>query len=126
MNGVRFPDGWRIELLTKKHPRKDFQSGQDHVDGWFKQSAMQSQTKHLSTTKVLLNEIERIIGFYTLASSQVDFSELPLDLAKTLPKRQLPVAVIGWLGIEKSFHGKGIGKRLFLNQAFADCLTCQF
>ena len=120
MSGVRYPDGWRVELLTKSHNRKTFQSGQEQVDAWLKQSALQSQKKHLSSTKVLLDDEGRLIGYYTLATSQVDFTDLPSDVAKSLPQRQLPVAVLAWLGVDSNFQGRGIGLRL-LATALRDC-----
>lgn len=120
MSGVRYPEGWRVELLTRTHNRKAFESGQEKVDAWLKKMALQSQNKHLSSTKVLLNADSQLIGYYTLATSQVDFSDLPADIAKSFPNRQLPVAVLGWLGIDRSFQGRGIGKRL-LSTALGDC-----
>ncbi|MGB7343842.1 MAG: GNAT family N-acetyltransferase [Pirellulaceae bacterium] len=62
----------------------------------------------------------QLVGYYTLATSQVDFSDLPNDVAKSLPQRQLPVAVLAWLGIASSFQGRGIGTRL-LATALKDC-----
>ena len=118
--GVRFPEGWRVEILAKSHKRRDFKSGQTEVDVWFQSSALQSQSKHLSVTKVLLDDCGAIVGFYTLATSQVDFSDLPWSITKKLPQRQLPVAVIAWFGINQSFQAKGLGKRM-LATALRDC-----
>ena len=109
MSGVRYPKGWCIELLSRSHHRAGFNSGQEQVDAWLKKSAFQSQKKHLSSTKVLLNEDDELVGYYTLATSQVDFSDLPNDITKSLPQRQPPVAVLAWLGVEASFQGRGIG-----------------
>lgn len=120
MSGVRYPEGWRVELLDRTHNRKGFSSGQEQVDKWLKRSALQSQTKHLSSTKVLLDHDNQLVGYYTLATSQVDFSDLPIEAAKSLPQRQLPVAVLAWLGIASSFQDRGIGKRL-LATALKDC-----
>ena len=119
MSGIAFPDGWRMELLVKSHNRRGFSSGQPDVDSWLRASALQSQNKRLSVSKVLL-DANTIIGFYTLAISQVDFSDLPSDVAKKLPRRQLPVAVLAWLGIDHRFQGKGLGRRL-LATALLDC-----
>ncbi|WP_196784640.1 GNAT family N-acetyltransferase [Crateriforma conspicua] len=107
-------------MLSKSHNRKGFQSGQDEVDAWLKKTAFQNQKKHLSSTKALLDSESSIVGHYTLATCQVDFSDLPVEIAKSLPSRQLPVAVLAWLGIDKSFQGRGIGKRL-LATALKDC-----
>lgn len=120
MNGVGFPVGWKIEQLSKVHNRRGFDSGQGEVDGWLKRSALQSQKKHLSTTKVLLDGSGGFVGYYSLATSQVDFSDLPPEIAKLLPKRQLPVGVLAWLGVNQSYQGRGIGKRL-LATALRDC-----
>ncbi|SMP57269.1 Acetyltransferase (GNAT) family protein [Neorhodopirellula lusitana] len=120
MSGVCYPDGWRVELLSKSHNRQGFGSGQEQVDKWLKKSAFQSQKKHLSSTKVLLDGENQLVGYYTLATSQVDFSDLPIEAAKSLPQRQLPVAVLAWLGVDSSFQGRGIGKRL-LATALKDC-----
>jgi len=120
LSGVQFPTGWRIEMLTKSHNRRGFRSGQEVVDRWLQQSALQSQNKQLTTTKVLLDEKGKIVGYYSLATSQVDFSDLPPAIAKSIPHRQLPVAVLAWFGIDESFQGKGLGKRL-LATALRDC-----
>ncbi|MCA9264601.1 MAG: GNAT family N-acetyltransferase [Planctomycetales bacterium] len=120
MSGPRFPEGWSIEGLKKSHPRRKFESGQNEVDEWLKKSAFQSQKKHLTTTKVLLDDQRQIVGYYTLAFSQIDFSDLPAELTKTLPRRHLPVGVLAWLGVDRTFQGRGIGKRL-LATSLLDC-----
>lgn len=120
MSGSAFPEGWSVEVLNKSHNRRAFQTGQAEVDEWLKKSAFQSQKKHLSTTKVLLDDGGRIVGYYTLATSQVDFSDLPTDLAKKLPRRSLPIGVLAWLGVDQSFQGRGIGSRL-LATSLSDC-----
>ena len=68
----------------------------------------------------MLDDDNQLVGYYTLATSQVDFSDLPTDVAKSLPQRLLPVAVLGWLGVASSFQGRGIGKRLVAT-ALKDC-----
>ncbi len=120
MTGVQFPENWKIENLAKLHDRKEFKSGNFEVDQWLSQMALQSQSKRLTNTKVLLNEASEIVGYYTLATSQVDFSDLPQGSSKSLPRRPLPVAVLAWLGIAKSYQGQGIEKRL-LAKALRDC-----
>lgn len=117
---VRFPPGWRCERLRREHPRAAFVSGQGAVDGWLTKQALQNQEKHLSVTRVLLDDQGGIAGFYTLATGQVDFGDLPVELAKKLPRRALPVAVLAWLGLDRKHHGQGLGTRL-LAQALLDC-----
>jgi GNAT superfamily N-acetyltransferase len=120
VSGVRLPEEFRFERLAKSHPRKSFTCGQPQVDGWLATQALQNQNTHLSVTKVLLDESSAIAGFYTLATGQVDFGELPSELVKKLPGRFLPVAVLAWLGVAENRHGHGVG-RILLAQAHQDC-----
>jgi GNAT superfamily N-acetyltransferase len=120
VNGVAFPAGFRLERLAKAHPRKAFASGQADVDDWLKTKALQHQDKHLSVTKVLLDDNGAIAGYYTLATGQVDFGDLPAAVAKKLPKRMLPAAMLAWLGVASGRQGQGLGK-LLLAQALRDC-----
>jgi GNAT superfamily N-acetyltransferase len=120
LNGIQLPPGWRIDVLSKSHRRRSFQSGHETVDLWLKQSALQSQKKHLTATKVLLDDGEAIAGYYTLATSQIDFSDLPFEIAKALPRRRLPVATLAWFGICQKYQSQGLGKRL-LAIALRDC-----
>lgn len=117
---VQFPSGYTLEKLQRSHARKAFFSGQASLDDWLRTKALQHQEKHLSVTSVLLDDVQSIAGYYTLATSQIDFSDLPAELAKSLPKRLVPVAVLAWLGVAQLQQGKGLGKRL-LAQALVDC-----
>ena len=82
------------------------------VDDWLATKALQSQEKHLSTTLTHLEAIQTIAGFYTLAPAQVDFADLPPELLRRLPRRNLPVAVLAWLGVRDADGGFGLGHRL--------------
>ena len=120
MSGVRIPDGFRLEPLRRQHPRKSFRCGQEAVDDWLATKALQHQEKRLSVTKVLLDGDGPIAGYYTLATGQVDFGDLPPDVTKRLPRRLLPVAVLAWLGVGVAYQGRGLGRVLFA-QALRDC-----
>jgi ribosomal protein S18 acetylase RimI-like enzyme len=119
VNGVQFPEGFRLERLVRSHPRKRFRCGETAVDEWLAAHALQHQEKHLSATKALLDEAGAISGYYTLATAQVDFSDLPAEVTKRLPRRVLPVAVLAWLGVSIERQGQGMGARL-LAQALRD------
>ena len=120
MSEVHFPAGYRLEILRREHPRKHFSSQQPAVDDWLITKALQQQEKHLSVTKALLDPSSLIAGYYTLATGQVDFGDLPRDVAKRLPKRALPVAIVAWLGVDHRHQGQGFGG-LLLASALRDC-----
>lgn len=50
----------------------------------------------------------------------VDFGDLLAEVAKKLPRRLLPIAVLAWLGVSTPHQGRGLGGRL-LAQALHDC-----
>jgi GNAT superfamily N-acetyltransferase len=117
---LRFPAGFRLEPIGRGHPRRAFRCGEEKVDDWLATKALQHQQKRLSATKVLLDGSGAIAGFYTLATGQVDFGDLPREVAKALPRRVLPVAVLAWLGVAAAHQSRGLG-RLLLAQALCDC-----
>jgi GNAT superfamily N-acetyltransferase len=114
------PAGFRFEGLSRSHPRKAFTSGQEQVDDWLRTKGLQHQEKHRSVTRVLLDEAGAIAGYFTLATGQVDFGDLPEEITKRLPRRVLPVALLAWLGVAAPRQGQGLG-RLLLARALRDC-----
>jgi len=120
VNDVHVPGGFRLERLRREHPRRGFQCGEAAVDAWLATKALQHQTKHLSVTKVLLGASGAIAGYYTLATGQVDFNDLPVEASRHLPRRVVPIATLAWFGVAKRSQGQGLG-RLLLAQALRDC-----
>jgi GNAT superfamily N-acetyltransferase len=120
VSGVLFPQGFLLEPLRKSHLRRQFDCGQGVVNDWLRTRSLQHQEKRLSATKVLLDGSGAIAGFYTLATGQVDFTDLPSDLARKLPRRALPVAIVAWLGVSLAHQGQKLGSLLFA-QALRDC-----
>lgn len=67
-----------------------------------------------------MDEAAAIAGYYSLAPGQNDFGDLPPEIARTLPHRMLPAAVLAWFGVNVARQGQGLGSRL-LAQALRDC-----
>jgi len=120
MTQVALPSRFSLEPLDRIHQRVFFDCGQSQVNDWFRTKALQHQEKRLSATKVLVDKNRVVAGFYTLATGQVDFSDLPSEIARKLPRRALPVAVLAWLGVNHTFQGQNLGD-LLLAQALNDC-----
>jgi GNAT superfamily N-acetyltransferase len=120
VSGIAWPNGFGLERLQRHHRRRSFDCGQRLVNDWLRTKALQHQEKRLSATKALIDPQGAIAGFYTLATGQVDFGDLPPDLLRRLPRRALPVAVLAWLGVNQSHQGQQLGNLLFA-QALRDC-----
>ena len=120
MSGVIFPPGFSVQSLHRSHARGLFDCGQREVNAWLHSKALQHQSKRLSATKILAAPGGGVAGYYTLATGQVDFGDLPAEIARKLPRRALPVAILAWLGVDRRHQGNGLGDRL-LAQALRDC-----
>jgi len=120
VSGVTLPAGFSLEPLQRSHPRRPFECSHSEVNDWLHTKALQHQDKRLSATKILLKQDDAIAGFYTLATGQVDFGDLPSELARKLPRRALPVAILAWLGVSVAYQGQKLGD-LLLAQALRDC-----
>jgi GNAT superfamily N-acetyltransferase len=120
VSGVTLPPGFSLETLQRSHPRRQFDCGQSEVNDWLHTKTLQHQDKRLSATQVLLDRNGAIAGFYALATGQVDFGDLPCELARKLPRRALHVAILAWLGVSVAYQGEKLGD-LLLAQALRDC-----
>jgi GNAT superfamily N-acetyltransferase len=59
-----------------------------------------------------------VAGFYTLAATSVQASELPPEILKRLPRYPiLPAALVGRLAVDQRFHRKGLGGALLADAA---------
>jgi GNAT superfamily N-acetyltransferase len=52
------------------------------------------------------------VGFYTLAVGQVTQEEAPSRLTKGLARHPVPIMLLARLGVDRRWHGQGIGKAL--------------
>lgn len=105
-----------IEPLTREHNRKSFDCGDEEVTKFLREKALQDQERDLSRTMVLVDETvspKPIIGYHTLIMTQVSQEEIPNDRPKI--KRGIPVILLGQLGIDMNFQGKGYGDLLLMD-----------
>ena len=104
----------QIQRLSSTHNCKEFDCGTPLLNEWLATMAGQQEKKYVARTFVLVDGAaqEIVLGFYTLAVSEVGHDAFPNP--KKYPKR-VPVARLGRFAIEKSLQGKGYGEFLLLN-----------
>lgn len=113
---------WRIEPLNQSHQRAEFHCGENALDDFFHCYVNQYEKKHLGRTYVALSAENSVLGFYTIATSSLEFQSLPPDLARKLPKHPVPVILLARLAVDKSARGMGLGAFL-LQDALRRSLT---
>jgi len=113
---------WIVEPLSKGHDRADFSCGHASLDDFLKKYAGQYARRKLGTTYVAVEGGQpRVLGYYTLAPSHLEFAHAPTELLKGLPKHPVPSLLLARLAVSQSERGKGLGRHLLLD-AFDRCL----
>jgi GNAT superfamily N-acetyltransferase len=107
-----------IELLEKKHNRKDFDCGKELLNHYLKNQAGQDVKRKLCACFVFGEKGTNIIkGFYTLSNNSIPLKNFPEYIQKNFPKSyaSIPTTLLGRLAIDTKFQGKGIGKILLID-----------
>ena len=105
----------RIEPLSRNHNRKSFDCGDEQVNRFLREQALQDHERNLSRTTVLIDEADpaRIIGYHTLVMAHVKQEQNPADRPRI--KRGIPVILLGQLGVDKEFQQRHFGEMLLMD-----------
>jgi GNAT superfamily N-acetyltransferase len=98
------------EPLHAEYVLSSFCYGVDSMDNWLKQRAMKNQLTGASRTFVCCDD-SKVLAYYLLASSEVATNAAPGRFRRNMPD-PIPIAVLGRLAADKSFHGQGVGRAL--------------
>lgn len=101
-----------IRLLRENDNRSGFHSGDPDLDRFFRHYAGQNQFKHYIGATYVAVDDERIVGYATVAPSQVEVEDLPTTEVKQLPSYPLPVLRLARLAVDESAQGQGLGLQL--------------
>ena len=102
-----------IAPLQKAHDRSAFDCGNEALNRYLTQQARQDMERHVAATFVLLEDGHTVRGFYSLSASLIPVEELPVALAKKLPRYgHLPVTLLGRLAVDRAIGGQGAGQFL--------------
>ena len=83
---VGLEKGFRVEPLQKTHDRAAFSCGTEVLDNYLKKYASQDIEKQVAVCFVLTSDSKTIAGFYTISQYSVNLVELPVEIARKLPK----------------------------------------
>jgi GNAT superfamily N-acetyltransferase len=102
-------DEWRIERLDR-HVREGFDCGKSSLNEFLHVLVSQYEKRNLGRTYVaLLGDDQRVLGYHTLASGEIEATSLPANQAKKLPRHAAPVVLLARLAVDQSVHGRGLG-----------------
>lgn len=98
------------EPLSGRHDIESFDSGVESLDTWLKRRAMKNQIAGASRTFVACDGV-RVVAYYALSSSAIAVDGATGRFRRNMPD-PIPVVVLGRLAVDRSFHGKGMGRAL--------------
>lgn len=109
----------RVRRLEPEDDRSAFRSGNADLDRFFIRYAGQNQFRHhIGVSYVAIDETDRIVGFATVAASELSPVELPSSKRKRLPHYPLPALRLARLAVDQRATGRGVG-RLLLDSTLA-------
>lgn len=97
-----------VRRLEPEDDRSQFRSGNVDLDRFFQRYAGQNQFRHHIGTTYVAADGGRILGFATVAPSQIDVKYAP-GRKKRLPKYPLPTLRLARLAVDEREQGRGIG-----------------
>lgn len=114
-----------IQRLASSLATGPFSCGVEALDAYLKKQASQDARRNVSSVFVgLENTSGRIIGYYTLSAATIDFSGLPPNEGKRLPRYpQVPAVRPGRLAVDLKFQGRNIGSLLLLDALKRRCAS---
>ncbi|MGC2769523.1 MAG: GNAT family N-acetyltransferase [Candidatus Acidiferrum sp.] len=98
------------EHLTEAHGVSAFDCGVADLNDWLKQRALSNEESGASRTYVVC-AAGRVVGYYALASGSVAVVNAPGRVRRNMPN-PLPVMILGRLAVDKSWHGRNVGRSL--------------
>jgi GNAT superfamily N-acetyltransferase len=102
-----------VRRLAPDDDRTDFASGNIDLDRFFQRYAGQNQFRHhIGTTYVAVDGHGRIVGFATVAASELTVGRLPQQSRKRLPAYPLPVLRLARLAVDERHRRRGVASAL--------------
>jgi ribosomal protein S18 acetylase RimI-like enzyme len=107
-----------IEPLGSHHDRAAFDCGKPRVTNFIRLTAKKQVAESLAVVRVAVAEgSSKVLGYHSLSAHSLLVDDLPAELTpKSRPYPGLGAFYLGFLGVDLSMQGKGIG-RLLLRDA---------
>ena len=107
---------WREEPIGRKHDRKGFDCGSPELNEYLDRYARPNHESGGAKTFVAVSPAApaRILGFYSISPSSVEFARVPAALTRKLGRYDVPVFRLRRLAIDRAMQGQGLGGDLLL------------
>jgi GNAT superfamily N-acetyltransferase len=112
----------RPDPLGAHHQVAAFDCGASTLDEFLSRHALGNHQAGTAKTYVATTDSHIVVGYYSLAASQILYADAPARLQKGAPRHPVPVVLLARLAVDRTWHGKGLGAGL-LKDAIIRVLT---
>ena len=91
-----------------------FTCGEPAIDSWLQRHARHAFRHGTAVVYVTLDDDGRLAGFYSLSAHSMDRNAMTGWLVRNAPE-QVPVILLGMLGVAIGHQGEGLGRQLLLD-----------
>jgi len=100
-------------FLQSGHDVSAFSSGHATLDEWLQRRALANQKSGASRIYAVTKQQSQIVvAYYALASGALALRDATGKLRRNMPD-PIPMAILGRLAVDQTFHGQGLGRALF-------------
>lgn len=110
-----FASQLRIMPINNSHDCNRFDCGDQAVNASLRQLTSGSGDSGSYPVFAAVDELEFINGFYSLTASNIEFAEIPKNLAQKISTYPVPTIIIDTIAVHKTLQGKGVGSRLLID-----------
>jgi len=110
--------------LNPTHETHDFDCGNESLNKWLDEHALQAMRSKSANTYVVVIE-NKVVAYYSLAAGEVARTNSPERLAKGLGKHPVPVIVLARLAVDQRLQGAGLGSLLLQDAIKRAILTSE-
>jgi len=104
----------RVERLEEHHQVGSFSCGVKALDDWLRDHSIDNQRRNLSRTFVLLDDGDRVVGYYALTMGGVRREALPSRYGRGLPQYEIGMVLLARFAISDDHQGQGLGRDLLI------------
>ncbi len=109
----------RIVLLSRRHHKNSFQCEENSLNDYLLKQAFQDIRKKLAVCFVAVDQMDRVLGYYTLSSESLGRDLIPKKYLNRIPKNyNAPVVLLGRLARDLNAKGSGLGEELLIDALF--------
>lgn len=104
---------FRLAPLDAAHERAAFDSESEPLNRYLREHVAQDVRRRVAACFVALDDGQRVVGYYTLASASLLLADLPASTGRKLPRYpSVPAVRMGRLAVDQAFKGHGLGGAL--------------